>query len=193
MDSFANSVKKPPFVTYPTAALLPPYHGSMGATIYASATAMATTCEVLVHGLEDMQGGAKSGTYEGSHGFPSCPELVDHCNNSDVFVFPPIWDEAFGCTPVEAMAAGIPVVATRSGAIVETIADGETGFRVEKNDSGALPSAILRLLDDDSLRETIGRTGRRRALQHLHLNDIADAMCNRYRALGNELHWNGAE
>jgi hypothetical protein len=43
------------FVTYPTAALLPPYHGSMGATIDAIASAMAESCEVLVYGLEPVQ------------------------------------------------------------------------------------------------------------------------------------------
>src|SRR6516162_698618 len=55
------------FVTYPTAALLPPYHGSMGATIYTIASALAKSCEVLVYGLEDQQMGAKSGIYEGAH------------------------------------------------------------------------------------------------------------------------------
>ena len=54
------------FVTYPTAALLPPYHGSMGATIYAIASALAKSCEVLVYGLEDKQMGAKSEVYEGA-------------------------------------------------------------------------------------------------------------------------------
>jgi glycosyltransferase involved in cell wall biosynthesis len=54
------------FVTYPTAALLPPYHGSMGATIYAIASVLAKSCEVLVYGLEDKQMGAKSGIYEGA-------------------------------------------------------------------------------------------------------------------------------
>src|SRR6516162_799050 len=54
------------FVTYPTAELLPPYHGSMGASINAIASALAKSCEVLVYGVEDKQGGAKSGIYEGA-------------------------------------------------------------------------------------------------------------------------------
>jgi hypothetical protein len=53
-----------------------------------------------------------------------------------------------------------------------TPTDGETGFLVEKNDSGALASATLRLLENDSLRETMGRAGRFRALQHFHFNDM---------------------
>src|SRR5260221_4788830 len=54
------------FVAYPAGPLLPPYHGSMGASIYAIASALAKSCEVLVYGVEDQQRGAKSGTYEGA-------------------------------------------------------------------------------------------------------------------------------
>jgi glycosyltransferase involved in cell wall biosynthesis len=117
------------------------------------------------------------------HGFLSRPELIDHYYNADVFVFPPIWNEAFGCTPVEAMAAGTPVVATRSGAIPETIIDQETGFLVERNDSDALAEAILKLLENDALRESMGRAARRRALEHFHWDIIVAAMHNRYQRL----------
>src|SRR5437899_3554014 len=53
-------------VTYPIAELLPPYHASMGASVYAIASALSKSCEVLVYGLEDKQRGAKSGIYEGA-------------------------------------------------------------------------------------------------------------------------------
>jgi glycosyltransferase involved in cell wall biosynthesis len=67
-----------------------------------------------------------------------------------------------------------------------------TGFLVEKNDSGALASAILTPLENDSLRETMGRAGRVWALQHFHFNDMVNATCNRYQALGNGFRRNGA-
>jgi glycosyltransferase involved in cell wall biosynthesis len=117
------------------------------------------------------------------HGFLPRPELIDHYYNADVFVFPPIWNEAFGCTPVEAMAAGTPVVATRTGGIVETVRDHETGFLVEKNDSHALAEAILKLLENGDLRESIGRAARRRALEHFHWDAIVAAMHDRYQRL----------
>ncbi len=120
------------------------------------------------------------------HGFLSRPELVEHYYNADVFVFPPIWNEAFGCTPVEAMAAGTPVIATRSGGIVETVKDLETGFLVEKNDSQALAEAILLLIRDDERREQMGRAARKRALRHFDWNAIVDGMYTRYQALCNE-------
>ncbi len=117
------------------------------------------------------------------HGFVSRAELVDHYYDADVFVFPPIWDEAFGCTPVEAMAAGTPVVATRSGGIIETVSDNQTGFLVEKNDCVALAEAILKLLENDALRENMGRAARRRALEHFHWDTIVAAMHDRYQSL----------
>ena len=63
------------------------------------------------------------------------PELVARYYQSDIFAFAPIWDEGFGLPPVEAMAAGLPVVSSRSGPMVETVVDGKTGILVEKNDA----------------------------------------------------------
>jgi len=117
------------------------------------------------------------------HGFLSRPELVDHYYNADVFAFPPIWNEGFGCTPVEAMAAGTPVVATRSGGIVETVRDQETGFLVEKNDCQALAEAICKLLENDALRESMGRAARQQALERFRWDKIVAAMHDRYQRL----------
>ncbi len=75
-------------------------------------------------------------------------ELLRRYAAADIFVFPPIWDEGFGLPPVEAMAAGVPVVASRSGAVSDTVVDGETGFLVDKDDVGALAAPLTRLLDD---------------------------------------------
>lgn len=62
---------------------------------------------------------------------------------------------------LEAMATGLPVVATRHGGIPEAVTDGESGLLVPENDSGALEAAILRLLDDDALRQRLGAGARR--------------------------------
>jgi glycosyltransferase involved in cell wall biosynthesis len=111
------------------------------------------------------------------------PDLVAHYYEADLFVFPPVWDEGFGIPPVEAMAAGTAVVASRSGAVVETVLHEETGLLVPKNDAQALASAMLRLLADDSLRERMGRAGRVRALQHFTWDQVARKMEQEYQAL----------
>ncbi|PSB19694.1 glycosyltransferase family 1 protein [Phormidesmis priestleyi ULC007] len=112
-------------------------------------------------------------------------ELVDRFYNADIFVFPSIWDEGYGIPPVEAMAAGVPVVATRSGAVVETVQDGKTGFLVEKEDVQAIADAIVRLLEDDDLRETMGKAGRQRAMEFFTWERVAEKMLDRYKLLAN--------
>jgi glycosyltransferase involved in cell wall biosynthesis len=64
---------------------------------------------------------------------------------------------------LEAMAAGLPVVATRLTAIPELVDDGVTGLLVEPRDIDALAGAMARLIDDAALRAEMGRNGRTRA------------------------------
>jgi colanic acid/amylovoran biosynthesis glycosyltransferase len=61
---------------------------------------------------------------------------------------------------LEAMTVGAPVVATRHGGIPEAIVDGESGLLVAEDDAEGLATASLRLLEDDSLRQRLGRGGR---------------------------------
>ena len=116
-------------------------------------------------------------------GFVPRAELVDHYYSADVFAFAPIWDEGFGIPPVEAMAAGVPVVATRSGAIPETIRDRQTGFLVNKNDPRALADNILKLLYDDDLRTKMGRTARSWVHEHFIWDRVAERMQDCYSKL----------
>jgi glycosyltransferase involved in cell wall biosynthesis len=81
------------------------------------------------------------------------------------------------------MAAGLPVVATRSGTVEETVVDGKTGFLVGKNHAGELAQALLHLLKDDARREAMGRAGRRRVLKHFTWSRVAAGMFTRYEQL----------
>lgn len=63
---------------------------------------------------------------------------------------------------IEAQAAGVPVVATPVGGIVETVVDGETGLIVPVDDPGALADAIVRLLDDRALATRLATEARSR-------------------------------
>jgi glycosyltransferase involved in cell wall biosynthesis len=111
------------------------------------------------------------------------PELVDRYYESDIFAFAPVWDEGFGLPAVEAMAAGLPVVTSRSGTLVETVVDGKTGILVEKNNPEELADALLRLLNDADLREAMGRAGRLRVMGHFTWDRIAKGMHTRYTTL----------
>ena len=75
------------------------------------------------------------------------------------------WEEGFGLSIAEGMAAGKPFVATRAGAIPELVRDGHTGFLVERRAPEELAARILQLLDDPDLRRRMGEAGKQRAAQ----------------------------
>jgi glycosyltransferase involved in cell wall biosynthesis len=75
----------------------------------------------------------------------------------------PSWTEAFPLVIPEAMAAGLPVIATAVGAIPDFVKDGEDGFLVVPRKPSELAERICRLLDDESLRRRISERLRERA------------------------------
>jgi len=81
---------------------------------------------------------------------------------ADVFVLPS-YREGMPRSIIEAMASGLPVVATDIRGCREEVADGETGFLVPVRDARALAAALNRLVDDPDLRDSMGRAGTRRA------------------------------
>jgi glycosyltransferase involved in cell wall biosynthesis len=83
---------------------------------------------------------------------------------ADLFVSPSIttrkWEEQVGMTNIQAMACGVPIVSTRSGAIPEYVPDGIAGILVPERNPRALADAILLLLADEELRQRMGEAGR---------------------------------
>lgn len=82
----------------------------------------------------------------------------------DIFVLPSL-DEGLGIAILEAMACGLPVIATNVGGIPELVKDGETGLLVAPRSSSALASAIIRLLADKEYATTLREAGKKRAKQ----------------------------
>ncbi|MCJ7736116.1 MAG: glycosyltransferase [Anaerolineae bacterium] len=64
--------------------------------------------------------------------------------------------ESFGMVALEAMACGTPVIVSDVGGLAFLVKDGRTGYRVPARDVAGLADRILRLLDDDALRRTVG-------------------------------------
>ena len=90
--------------------------------------------------------------------------------------------ESFGMVALEAMACGIPVVASRVGGLQTTVRDGVTGLLVRESDPAALAGALDRLLGDPDLRFRLGREGVQWAARH-RWPCIAEAVCREYAAL----------
>jgi glycosyltransferase involved in cell wall biosynthesis len=80
---------------------------------------------------------------------------------ADIFALPTA-AESYGLAPAEAVAAGLPVVATRTGAIPEIV--GEAGLLVDTRDPAAFVGAVHRVIEDPELRRSLALAARRREL-----------------------------
>lgn len=100
---------------------------------------------------------------------------------ASALVVNPSLSESFGMAMIEAMACGVPVVGTRVGGMVETVADGETGLLVEPERPELLAEAIVSLLQDDERRRMLGARGRRRAVGQFSWGAQSDRLLSIYR------------
>ena len=95
---------------------------------------------------------------------------------SDVVVSPSLCFESFGLVNLEAMAAGLPVVASMWGGPSDVVKDGETGFLVNPLQTAVLADRLLRVLQDGALAERMGAAGRARAADvfslERHLDEV---------------------
>lgn len=87
--------------------------------------------------------------------------VLDEMKASDIFVLPSWW-EGFPMAALEAMAVGLPVVATRVAAFPDVIEDGKGGILVKTGDVAALASALRTLMNDAPRRERMGRFNQER-------------------------------
>ncbi len=86
--------------------------------------------------------------------------LAGEYRRADIFCLPSR-QEGFGIVFLEAMAAGLPIVAARAAAVPELVSDGESGILVAPDSPGDLAAALDRLLSDPGERRRMGETGRR--------------------------------
>lgn len=105
-------------------------------------------------------------------------EVSAYLQAGDLFVLPSV-TEGLSNSLLEAMAAGLPAVATRVGAAPDLITQGENGWLIPPDDDQALCEALLALIDDPVLRQALGAAARRRVEQDFSLSLVA----KRIRAL----------
>jgi len=91
--------------------------------------------------------------------------------------------EGLPYTVLEAMAAGVPVVATRVGGVPEQIVDGETGFLFEPGDPAAAAAAVERILADPEGAVRLGEAGRERVRREFGLERMVGETVALYDAL----------
>ena len=107
--------------------------------------------------------------------------LVNLYAEAEVAVVPSLY-EGFSLPAIETMACGVALVATTGGALPEVVGDdGDAALTVPPGDPAALASAILRVLNDDTLRERLGRNGRARVLDRYTWAATARGTVEQYR------------
>ncbi len=109
-------------------------------------------------------------------------QVAQYYSIADAAVFPSIGDEAFGIAPIEAMACGVPVVASTSGGMVETVVDGETGFLVGRRDANAIADALSRLAANPSTARSMGENASRRVMEQFTWARLAREMLASFEA-----------
>ena len=113
--------------------------------------------------------------------------IVELYAEAQVAVVPSLY-EGFSLPAVEAMACGVPLVATTGGALPEVVGtDGETALQVPPGDSEALAARIRWALDTPGLRQTVGAAGRQRAIDLYSWSSTARQTVEHYRALLTEM------
>ncbi len=98
-------------------------------------------------------------------------DLEELLHDHDLFIHPARWHEAFGLTVAEALAAGVPIIASNVGAIPELVEHNESGLLVPPENPEALAEAIRRMASDEVLYRRCAANGRLRAVERFGLNE----------------------
>lgn len=107
-------------------------------------------------------------------------ELLKLC---DVLALTSLGDEGFGRVLVEAMACGVPVVATNSGGPLDIVRDGVDGYLRDPRDTMAFANALTVLLASDEVRAQFAARARARAVDHFSSRAHAEQVVDTYRSL----------
>ena len=109
-------------------------------------------------------------------------QIADWYRALDLFIAPQRW-EGFGLTPLEAMACGVPVIATRVGAFEELIVDGQTGALIAAKDVAAMAQATRASLENPAERMFQGEAARAHIVANFDITREAAAITAIYRQL----------
>ena len=93
-------------------------------------------------------------------GYISDEEIIDRYSNCDIFIAPSRF-ESFGLIFLEAMIFSKPVIGTNIGGIPEVMENGVSGILIENENSEDLKNALIKLIENKNIRESMGKNGRR--------------------------------
>lgn len=109
-------------------------------------------------------------------------KILENLLQTDILVCPSLYEE-FGYVVLEAMSAGVTVVATKIRPLTDIITDGVSGFLYEKKSISQLLSIISMLIQDSKLRRKTGEEAQKRILEEFSWNSIAQKLVNYYEEI----------
>ncbi len=109
-------------------------------------------------------------------------QVADALNKADIFIMPSI-QEALGNAAVEALASGLPIIASNVGGLPEVVIDGVTGFLVPPGDAGAIAQKVLDLLERPETWPAMGRAGRFHAEANFDITSHMDRILEVYESV----------
>ena len=101
---------------------------------------------------------------------------------ADCFVCPSMWQEAAGLVVLEALACGVPVIASAVGGIPEYVEDGKNGFLCPPGAPRELTACVRRLLDDRETLSVMSRMARSMAVERCSVATRLDEYFELYRS-----------
>lgn len=108
-------------------------------------------------------------------------ELIRQYQNADILILPSInAHEAFGLVLIEAMACGLPVIASNLPGVRSVFTDGEQGLRCEPGDVGDLAAKINSLIQDENLRQKMAKAARALAEEKYAWEKVADQILDEF-------------
>ena len=156
--------------------------------VFARVVALRPDCHCLIGGSgmgEDEEMGAlvrERGLDAHIHLLGVQSDVAPLFTSADVFLLPSRV-EGFGIAIMEAMAMGVPVVASNAGGIPDLVRPDLDGFLHEPTDVDGMAQSIVTLLDDGDLRARMGAAGKQRVLKEFSLQKVGDRALNHYERL----------
>ena len=114
------------------------------------------------------------------------PEKIHLLTKCDIFTFPPVTQEGHPIVILEAMSAGLPIIATAKGAISETVIDGFNGFIVPSSSPESIAEKILMLSKNDKLRLEMGKNSRELYVEKYTYNTWIDNLSSLFQEVADE-------
>ena len=106
-------------------------------------------------------------------------DVAKYYANADVYVSPSLY-ESFGMAIIEAMAAGVPVVAARGGAVPDVVSDGRTGILVDVADPAGIANAVSTLSSDSEFRASMTVAARKKVCKEFSWETVVNSLIRVY-------------